>query len=121
MRKVSVSIMFLSLLILSLGGCAETRPETATFFESKTGLPLCKTAEVRNFKVGQYDYETDFTYGVVLSMSDTCQQKFLDQIQDRLGVTCLPSEPCRFMDRNSWFYELKPLLDGQIQFVLRAT
>lgn len=111
---------FSSLLALLLSACAKERPQTVEFFEKKTGLPLCRTAQVRNFQVGKYDDEIDFTYGVHLTMSDTCQRDFLYQIEHRLGYICRPSTACNFMDQNNWSYELTPISDGRIKFILRA-
>ncbi|MXO96337.1 hypothetical protein GRI34_07870 [Erythrobacter aquimaris] len=110
--------------LLSVGalhsGCAEDRLETPEFFQSKTGLAICRDAVVRNVRVGDYDHETDFTYGVRLKMSDECKDNFLEEIEEQLGVHC-PTVTCSFMDANAWSYEISTLADGEINFILRAT
>lgn len=119
LRQATIIPGLLSVGII-LNGCTEDRVETPEFFQSKTGLAICRDAQVRNVRVGDYDFETDFTYGVRLKMSDECKDDFLEEIQKRLGVHC-PTNGCSFMDANAWSYEISTLPDGQINFVLRAT
>lgn len=106
--------------ISALSACSEDRPVTPLFFEEKTGLPLCQSANLQNLRVGDYDSETDFTYGVILEMSDECRRGLYSEIEARLGHRCRASQSCRFMDKNSWSYELDPMPDGKIRFILRA-
>ena len=101
-------------------GCSDARPESVEFFQRMTGLPLCQAAKISNFQVGEYDHETDFTYGVILTMPEDCKTEFLEEIEGRLNVACRLGEACVFMDSKSWSYELEPLQDGRTSFVLRA-
>ena len=109
------------LLIMLVTACTANRPETVEYFEEVTGLPLCPSAEVQNFQVGKYDYEVDFTYGVRLKLSDLCHRDLLQQIRVRLKTVCDPSAACAFHDENYWFYELSPVENGSVTFILRAT
>ncbi|WP_156521845.1 hypothetical protein [Croceicoccus mobilis] len=95
--------------------------ETPAFFESKTGIPLCDRATVENVRIGEHDYETDFTYGVRLTLPGDCKARFFDALNKRLGGGCTPTSRCNFMDDNSWSYEIGKMQDRQLKFVLRAT
>jgi hypothetical protein len=120
MKSASGIAAALPMWTLVLLGCSEPRPESVEFFQSMTGIPLCRDAKLSNFQVGEYDHETDFTYGVILAMSEDCEAEFLKEIEERLNIACQLGEPCVFMDSKSWSYEIEPLQDGRTRFVLRA-
>jgi hypothetical protein len=107
-------------LVMFVAACSAKRPETADYFEEVTGLPLCHSAEVQNFQVGEHDYEADFTYGVRLRLSVSCHRELLQQISERLGTACNPSTACEFMDKNNWSYDVSPSENGRVTFILRA-
>ncbi len=117
MRRIAGAITLVALV----AGCSANRPETVDYFEEVTGLPLCQSAKVQNFQVGEYDHEVDFTYGVRLRLSALCHRELLQQISERFGTACNPSAACNFMDENNWFYDLSPSENGRVTFILRAT
>lgn len=119
MHRRTPSVCILGSILSLLIGCTEVRHETPDFFESKTGIPICSDARISNFQVGDHDYETDFTYGVTLQMSDECKDELSEQIGERLGVKCNLSQ-CNFMDGNNWSYEISTLANGELEFILRA-
>lgn len=105
---------------LSVAACGENRQENPEFFEKKTGLPLCPSARVSNKTVGDHDFETDFTYSVDINMDRQCENQFILDIKDRLNIECDNLDNCRFMDSNSWSYEIRRTKRGSINFTLRV-
>ncbi|MEP2086567.1 MAG: hypothetical protein ABJI44_07765 [Marinomonas sp.] len=109
--------IFLPIFLIA---CGEKREENSEFFEKKTGLRICQEAEIRNVKIGEYDYRTDFTYGVEISASEKCEAEFRKEIKNRLNVDCSTLERCSFWDENNWTYRISRTEEGKLLFVLGA-
>ena len=116
----SVFNMIAVLGACGLMACGEVRLETPAFFEKKTGLPLCSSAQIENKTVGDHDFETDFTYSVNITMDQRCQDQLISEIRSRLGISCASLDSCDFMDEQSWSYTIRRVRENQINFTLRA-
>ncbi|MFK4004857.1 hypothetical protein [Qipengyuania sp. NPDC077563] len=116
----SVFNMIAVLGACGLMACGEVRLETPAFFEKKTGLPLCSSARIENQTVGEYDFETDFTYSVNITMDQRCEDQLIAEISSRLGISCASLDYCNFLDEQNWSYTIGRVRDNQINFTLRA-
>ena len=108
------------IVVSFLFGCVEQRNETPQLFSKKTGIALCTEARVKNIKVGNYDYETDFVYSVRISSNKKCIKSFYKRINNDFGVNCQNRQICEFVNEKSWSYKVMQIRDGVIMLTLNA-
>jgi hypothetical protein len=113
-------IPFSTICALFLCSCTENRIETPEFFSSKTGIKLCKNAVVKNQKISDYDYSTDFIYAVRITASKKCIDTFYNSVRQVFLVNCYNIRICQFMSEKSWSYNIVRVNEKEIIFRLDA-
>lgn len=115
-----IIIPFMTIFAFLLCSCTEDRIESPEFFSSKTGIELCKNAVIKNLKISDYDYNTDFIYAVRITASKKCINEFYNSVKHEFSVDCRNSLNCQFMNRKSWSYKIVRANDEEIIFRLDA-
>ena len=108
------------ILAFLLASCSQNRPETAEYFQSKTGINLCKSAQIKNEKVSEYDNETDFTYKVQINFNKKCRLTFFKDLNRLKLQNCIPDTDCDFFDKIMWYYKID-IKDYGVDFTIMAS
>lgn len=106
-------------MIASLSGCSETRRENIDYFQSVTGMKLCRNSVIKNNDISKNDFEKDFTYSVII-YNNNCDIDIFNQIKDLNNYQCGENN-CRGFDNYGNYYFANEINNNTIKFVYRST